>query len=109
MTIKRVLLHGSRRKMLYLLIILVCLVVLDGLLTEYLINGGGGSEANPFLESLVGEPAFMILKISGALFCAFVLYDVHRRLPKITMVITWIAVAGYLGIVLWNTSLLFLT
>ncbi len=107
MAIRRVLTQGSRKKIVYLLIILVCLVVLDGLITEYLIDGGNASEANPFLESLVGEPAFMILKAAGALFCAFVLFDVYRRFPKTAMVVTWIAVAGYLAIVLWNFSLIF--
>jgi len=95
--------------MLYLLIILVCLVVLDGVITEYLINGGGGNEGNPLLESLVGEPAFMILKAVGAVFCAFVLFDIHKRMPKIAMITTCVAVAAYFGIVIWNTSLLILT
>ena len=109
MAIRRVLMQGGRKKIIYLLIILVCLVVLDGLITEYLIDGGNASEANPFLESLVGEPAFMILKVVGALFCAFVLFDVYRRFPKTATVTTWIAVAGYFAIVLWNVSLIFLT
>ena len=108
MAIRQVLTQGSRKKIIYLLIILVCLVVLDGLITEYLIDGGTASEANPFLESLVGEPAFMILKAAGALFCAFILFDVHRRFPRTAMVTTWIAVAGYFAIVLWNSSLIFL-
>ena len=106
--VKHLLLQGSRKKIIYLLIVLVCLVVLDGLLTEYLIDGGGASEANPFLESLVGEPGFMILKAAGALFCAFVLYDIHRRYPGTAMITTWIAIVGYFAIVLWNTSLIFL-
>ncbi|MBN1160822.1 MAG: hypothetical protein JXA17_02595 [Dehalococcoidales bacterium] len=109
MAIRQLLTQGNRKKIIYLLIILVCLVVLDGVITEYLINGGNASEANPFLESLVGEPGFMILKSAGALFCAFVLFDVHRRFPGTAMVVTWIAVAGYFAIVVWNTSLIFLT
>jgi hypothetical protein len=108
LAIRRVLTQGSRKKIVYLLIILVCLVVLDGVLTEYLIDGGDASEANPFLETLVGEPAFMILKVAGALFCAFVLFDIHRRFPRTAMVTTWVAVVGYFGIVVWNTSLIFL-
>jgi hypothetical protein len=106
--IKQVLSKASRKKMIYLLIILVSLVVLDGLLTEYLIPGGMVREANPFLEPLVGQTGFMILKIVGALLCAFILWDVYRRFPRVAVITTWIAVAGYFAIVLWNTSLILL-
>lgn len=109
MAIRQVFTQSNRKKIIYLLIILVCLVVLDGLITEYLIDGGNASEANPFLETLVGEPAFMILKAVGALLCALILFDVHRRFPTTAIVTTWIAVAGYFAIVLWNVSLIFLT
>jgi hypothetical protein len=106
--IKQVLTQGGRNKILYLLITLVLLVVLDGLLTEYLMDGGGVSEANPFLEPLVGETGFMILKIVGALLVALILWDVYRRFPRVGVIATWIAVIGYFGIVIWNTSLVFL-
>jgi hypothetical protein len=106
--LKQWLLQGSRKKMLYLLIVLICLVVIDGLLTEYLINDGLGKEANPFLESLVGEPGFMLLKVFGSVLCAFILFDVHRRYPRTALITTWIAVVGYFAVVLWNTSLIFL-
>ena len=94
--------------MICLLIILVSLVVLDGLLTEYLVPGGTVREANPFLEPLVGQTGFMVLKVVGALLCAFILWDVHRRYPRVAMISTWVAVAGYSAIVLWNTSLILL-
>jgi hypothetical protein len=99
----------GKRKMMYLLIVLVSLVVLDGLLTEYLTDGGRVREANPFLEPLVGQTGFMILKIVGALLCAFILWDVYRRFPRVAVVATWIAVVGYGIIVIWNTSLFLLT
>jgi len=108
LAIRQVLTQGNRKKIIYLLIILVCLVVIDGLITEYLIDGGNASEANPFLETLVGEPAFMILKVVGAVICALILFDVYRRFPRTAVVATWIAVAGYFAIVLWNVSLIFL-
>jgi hypothetical protein len=106
--LKQWLLQGGRKKLVYLLIVLICLVVTDGLLTEYLIDGGGVREGNPFLEPLVGETGFMLLKVFGSLLCAFVLFDIHRRYPKTAMITTWIAVVGYFAVVLWNTSLIFL-
>ena len=101
--------HAGKKKMVYLLITLVSFVVLDGLLTEYLVPSGRVREANPFLEPLVGETGFMILKIVGALLCAFILWDIYRRFPRVAVVATWIAVVGYGAIVVWNTSLILLT
>ena len=98
----------GKRKMMYLLIVLVSFVVLDGLLTEYLMDGGRVKEANPFLEPMVGQTGFMILKAVGALLVAVILWDIYRRFPRVAVIAAWIAVVGYLGIVLWNTSLVFL-
>ena len=107
--IPKLLTQASHKKMVCLLMILVLLVVLDGLLTEFLLDGGGAHESNPFLEPLVGQTGFMILKTVGALVAAFILWDIHRRLPRVAVITTWIAVAGYFVIVLWNTSLILMT
>ncbi len=93
----------------YLLGVLVSFVVLDGLVTEFLINGGLAREGNPFLEPLVGDIGFMILKVAGSLLCAFILWDIYRRFPRVAVVATWIAVAGYGAIIIWNTSLFLLS
>jgi hypothetical protein len=100
--------QGGKKKMMYLLIALVSLVVLDGLLTEYLIPRGGVREANPLLEPLIGQTGFMILKIVGSLICAFILWDVYRRFPKVGTIAAWVAVFAYGVIVIWNTSLIIL-
>ncbi len=92
----------------YLLGALVALVTLDGVLTEFLVGSGAARELNPFLEPLIGEFGFMVLKVAGALLCAFILWDVHRRYPRLGIIATWVAVAGYAVIVLWNTSLILL-
>ena len=93
----------------YLLITLVSFVVLDGLLTEMLLDGGTAREGNPFLQPLVGDVGFIILKFVGALVCAFILWDIYKRFPKVAVIATWIAVAGYAIIVVWNSSLFLLT
>jgi hypothetical protein len=95
----------GRKKMLILLGTLVFFVVLDGLLTELLVARGVVREMNPFLQPLVGDIGFMILKVAGAGLCAAILWDIYRRYPKIASITTWIAVGGYGVIVLWNTSL----
>jgi hypothetical protein len=101
--------QAGRKKITYLLIALVSLVIVDGLLTQYLVPKGAAREANPFLEPLVGQTGFMVLKIVGALLCAFILWDVYRRFPRVGMIAAWIAVLGYGAIVIWNTSLILLT
>ncbi|MFH1646323.1 MAG: DUF5658 family protein [Chloroflexota bacterium] len=102
------LLHLTRNKMKYLLGVLITFVVMDGVLTEVLIDGGRAREGNPLLEPLVGEVGFMILKTAGALLCAFILWDVYRRLPRVGVIATWVAVAAYAAIILWNSSLFLL-
>ena len=92
----------------YLLGALVGLVTLDGVLTEFLVGKGAAWEVNPFLQPLVGDIGFMVLKVVGALLCAFILWDIYRRFPKVAVITTWIAVVGYGVIVLWNTSLFLL-
>jgi len=90
----------------YLLSILVAFVVLDGILTRYLIDGGLAREGNPLLQRIVGENGFIILKIVGALVCAFILWDIYKRFPRLARVVTWCCVVFYGGIVLWNSSFL---
>ena len=62
-------------KIKYLLGLLVILVVLDGLLTQFLLDGGLAHEGNPLLQPLVGDAGFIILKAAGALLCAFILWE----------------------------------
>ncbi len=95
----------GRKKMLILLGTLVFFVIVDGLLTELLIARGMVREMNPFLQPLVGDVGFMLLKVAGAGLCALILWDIYRRYPKIASITTWIATGGYGIIVLWNTSL----
>ena len=93
----------------YLLGLLIVFVILDGLLTQFLVNGGLAREGNPLLQPLVGEAGFIILKVVGALLCAFILWDVYRRFPKVAVIATWCCVVAYGAIVLWNSSLFILT
>ncbi len=98
----------GNNKMKYLLITLVAFVILDGLLTELLLGDGLARESNPFLQPWVGDVGFMVLKIVGALLCAFILWDIYKRFPRMALITTWIAVVGYGVIVAWNSSLFLL-
>jgi hypothetical protein len=98
----------GRKKMFYLLIALMGFVILDGVLTEFLIVGGRAYEANAFLAPMIGKVGFMLLKTFGAMFCALVLWDIYTRNHKVALIVTWIATIGYGVIVLWNSSLFLL-
>ncbi len=93
----------------YLLALLVIFVVLDGLLTQGLVNGGLAREGNPLLRPLVGEAGFIVLKVVGALLCAFILWDIYRRFPRVAIIATSCFVVAYGAIVLWNSSLFILS
>ena len=96
------------KRMKYLLGLLIILVTADGVLTHYLLEEGIAREGNPFLAPLVGDIGFIILKVAGALLCAFILWDVYRRYPRVAATAAWCGVIAYSGIVLWNTSLFLL-
>ena len=89
----------------YLLGTLVAFVIMDGILTQLLVKGGLAREGNPFLQPFVGDIGFIILKTVGAFLCAFILWDIYRRIPRVGIIATLIAVIGYGGIVAWNSSI----
>jgi hypothetical protein len=97
------------RRMIYPFVALVFLVVVDGGLTNILVNGGAAREGNPFMAPLVGSGDFLVLKLVGALLCAFILWDIYRHHPKIAVVSTSCLVVAYAGIVFWNLSLLLIS
>ncbi|MDD5127711.1 MAG: DUF5658 family protein [Dehalococcoidales bacterium] len=95
----------KRSLMLILLGLLVAFVIADGLITEFLINGGIAREGNPLLEEWVGKQGFILLKVVGSLACAYILWDIYRRFPRVALVSASCFVVAYGLIVLWNLSL----
>ncbi len=89
----------------YLLGFLIVFVIVDGLLTNFLVNSGLAREGNPFLQPLVGDIGFIILKAVGALVAAVILWDIYRRYPRVALISTWCFVVFYGAIVIWNLSL----
>ena len=88
----------------YLLSLLVAFVISDGLVTHILIKGGLAREANPFLQPIVGEVGFLILKVVGALLCAYILWDIYKRHPRVATIATSCFAFFYGVLVLWNVS-----
>jgi hypothetical protein len=91
----------------YLLGLLVGFEISDGVLSYFLIRNGLGREANPFLQSIVGDVNFLILKVVGGLICALILWDIHRRLPRVALITTSCFTVVYAAIVIWNLGVFF--
>ena len=87
------------RMMLYTLFIVI---VADGLITQFLVSGGQGLEANPFLQAWVSQNIFLAIKISGAFLISLFLWVKYNSKPKLIYSITAVFLAVYTGIVLWN-------
>ena len=98
-----------RRQFICLLVVLVALVVSDGLISQFLIRGGLGSEGNPFLLNWVNEPNFLSIKIAGALLCALILWDIYKHWSKLAIIASSVFVMLYTGILFWNITVFFIS
>lgn len=98
----------SQLKMKILLALLVGFVIIDGIQTEYLVRERMVREVNPFLEPLVGDIGFMLLKIGGSLLCALIIWDIFKRMPRVAVATATSFLVIYGAIVGWNTSLFLL-
>ena len=95
-------LHIENRTVRYTLYALFCIIIADGLITQFLVTGGHGSEANPFLEAWVGHGWFLAMKVSGAFLATLLLWINYNVKPKPVYTITVVFLALYTTIVLWN-------
>jgi hypothetical protein len=88
----------------YLLAILVALVTIDGITSQFLIKSASVREGNPVLEPVAGGPVFIPLKLFGALLCAFLLWDIYKARPRLALTATYCFVGIYSAIVFWNIA-----
>ena len=98
---------SHRRLLITLLITLVLLVISDGLVSQFLISHGLGREGNPFLMNWITEPYFIAIKISGAILCALILWDIYKHWSKVAMFAITVFLVLYTGIILWNLFVFF--
>jgi len=92
----------ENRAVRYALFALFAAIVADGLLTQFLITGGYGSETNPLLQSLVGTEAFLPIKISGGFLATAFLWIKYNAAPKRVHTVIVVALVFYTVIVYWN-------
>lgn len=102
-------LTGSIPRIEYVLGLLVALVVSDGIVTDFLISNGYGREGNPFLQAAIGNGNLLLVKMTGALLGAMLLWQIYKRRPQLVMIVSLLFVGLYTGIVYWNIGVLFIS
>jgi hypothetical protein len=90
------------RVMRFMLYTLFCLIVADGLITEFLITNGHGVEANPFLQFWVSQNLFLAFKICGAFLISLFLWVKYNSFPRLIYTATAIFLAFYTVVIFWN-------
>jgi hypothetical protein len=99
----------KNHKLRLMLYTLFALIVADGLLTQFLVKGGYGSETNPFLRAWVGQDMFLAFKVCGAFLVILYLWFKHARHPKFVFIFTLVALAFYTAIIFWNLFVFMMT
>ncbi len=90
-----------------LIALLVGLETADGLITYSAIIKDLAWEANPVVQRVWGTGNFMLMKISGAILCALILWLLYKRFPMVSLTATSSIVAIYTAVLTWNLSVLF--
>lgn len=85
--------------------VLFALVVADGVITQYLVMNNLGIEGNPFLTAWVDQDKFLYVKILGALFSVFILWDIHKHWSRLAISASILFVIVYTCIVYWNIGM----
>jgi hypothetical protein len=85
-----------------LLVILVLLNLADAVVSQFIILNGYGVEGNSLLRYWVTKNQFVLIKAGASILAAILLWDLSRRAPKPTLIITAIIVCLYVLIVFWN-------
>jgi hypothetical protein len=101
--------HIESRIVRYTLYTLFCIIVADGLITQFLVTGGYGSEANPLLRVWVSHGWFLAIKVSGAFLVALLLWINYNVKPRLVYAITVVFLVLYTAILFWNLFVFLVT
>jgi len=102
-------LHIESRTVRLMLCVLFGIIVADGVISQFLVTGGYGSEGNPFLVSLVGGESFLAIKIAAALLVTLFLWVKYNTSPRLVNTVAVVALGFYTALVYWNLLTLLLT
>ena len=90
-----------------LLASLVCAVVADGIITNYLVSTGRAFEGNPFLQFWVGHDDFLTIKFLGGLLASLYLWSMFRRNSDLSIGLSSLCLIAYTFILFWNLLIVF--
>jgi hypothetical protein len=82
--------------------------VADGFLTNALLLRDLAREGNPLLTGIAGTSGFPIIKFIGVILAVVILWDIHRRHPRLAFWTSAVFLFIYSGIVAWNLHVLLL-
>lgn len=88
----------------YLLTMMGGLELFDGVFTDILVGNSHVQEGNPLMAPLIAQGSFLPLKIVGFLVCAFLLWRLHRRFPRLAIAATSGIIMFYGAVNIWNLS-----
>jgi hypothetical protein len=91
----------------FLIPLLIVLETADGVITYSAIGKGLVGEANPVIQNIAGTGNFLLMKIMGAIICAWILWLVYKLFPRISLVTTSGILMFYAIVLIWNLSILF--
>jgi hypothetical protein len=100
-------LHIESRTVRYTFYALFCIIVADGLITQFLVGGGHGIEANPFLKAWVSQEWFLAIKVAAAFLATLLLWIKYNAKPRPVYTITVVFLAFYTIIIFWNLFVFF--
>jgi len=102
-------LHIESRTVRYVLCVLFGVIVADGLISQFLVTGGYGSEGNPLLMSWVGRESFLAIKIAAAFLVTLFLWIKYNSNPRLVYMVAVVALGFYTIIVYWNLFVFLIT
>jgi len=91
----------------YLIFSFVSLEILDGIMTHWSVKQGLVQEGNPFMAFIAGDGHFLLLKVTGAILSALVLWHLYRYFPRIALAVSSSIITFYGLVLAWNSSILF--
>jgi hypothetical protein len=102
MNIFRTFITNSNYQIRILLGALFAAIVADGVITRHLVHKGLAREGNPFLQYWVVEDKLLSIKILGGFLAVFALWNIFRRKPIVSYIISSVFLLCYILIICWN-------
>jgi hypothetical protein len=78
----------------------------DAFATQFFVSRGYVREGNAFAVQLVANGQFVWLKAVGLAACLVLLWQLYKRFPRLASATAMMASLFYVGVLLWNVTVL---